>query len=85
VIEKRDVLAFDIPLPEGDVFFIYDLSGRMSDTEVILQKLRERAKSGSLTVVGRGRATRDAIERSHPWLSGVHEPRHFGNFSFYRS
>ena len=85
VVETRDLLSKDEPLPEGDVFFLYDLTGRAADTRAILLKLRECAKAGSISVVGRGRATRDAIERSHPWLSGVREPRHFGNFSVYRS
>ena len=84
-VERRDLLSASDPVPPGDVYFLYDLTGRPADTEAMLLKLRERAASAAITVVGRGRATRDAIERAHPWLSWVREARHYGNFSVYRS
>jgi len=84
-LECSDVLAEDRPLPEGDVYFLYDLSSNLQDTERMVKKIKEKAKSHPVTVVGRGRATRSVIERHHPWLSAVKTPAHFGNFSVYRS
>lgn len=68
----------------ADYYFLYDYGSR-SAIEKTLQDLREIARSRTITVVGRGRASRDAIERDHPWLSQVCEPRHFAHYSIYRS
>lgn len=72
---------FLIPAP---YYFIYDFGSRDA-IEILLQKLQSIAKQQSITIVGRGRATRDAIEKSHPWLSQINSPEHFGRFSIYRS
>ena len=51
-----------------------------------LGDLRALAANGmTVRVAGRGRAVRDAIERGHPWLGAVVEPRHHGNFTLYAS
>jgi SAM-dependent methyltransferase len=71
-------------LPVADVYFMYDF-GSLRSIQTLLEKLQERARSASITVNGRGRATRDEIERRHPWLSQVVSPRHCGNFTIYQS
>jgi hypothetical protein len=68
----------------GDVFFIYDYGTRRA-IEKTLQDLKDIAQAKKIIVIGRGRASRDAIERQHPWLSQVVEPTHFSHYSIYRS
>jgi hypothetical protein len=87
-VEARDITRtefHELELPrEASTFFIYDFGTREAISG-LLGQLRLRARTNPLRIIGRGRATRDAIERGEPWLSQVHEPRHFGNFSIYRS
>lgn len=71
------------PVP-ADFYFLYDFGARWA-IEKALQDLRKIARDRAIVVVGRGRSSRDAIERHHPWLSQVVEPRHFPHFSIYRS
>jgi SAM-dependent methyltransferase len=71
-------------LPEARAYFLYDLSLRATIKQVI-DKLKERSQAAPILVVGRGRATRDQIERKEPWLSQIVEPKHCGNFSIYSS
>jgi hypothetical protein len=71
------------PIP-ADTYFIYDYGTRAA-IEKTLQDLRALARTRALTVIGRGRASRDAIERDHPWLSQVREPEHLGHYSIYRT
>ena len=68
----------------ADYYFLYDY-GTRDAIEKTLQDLRVIAQSRAITVIGRGRASRDAIERSHPWLSGVAAPEHFPHYSIYRT
>ncbi len=68
----------------GDVFFLYDYGTREA-IEKTLQDLQEIAKQKTIIVIGRGRASRDAIERNHPWLSQVAQPQHFPHYSLYRT
>ena len=68
----------------GDVFFIYDYGNRAAIQKTLLD-LQAFAMKKPITVVGRGRASRDAIEREHPWLSQVVPPQHFAHYSIYRS
>lgn len=68
----------------ADFYFIYDYGTRPA-VEKTLEDLKEVARSRKITVVGRGRLSRDAIERHHPWLSQVERPQHFKNYSFYFS
>ena len=71
-------------LPEADIFFVYDSSTTQA-LQNLLQKLRARAQTTPITVVGRGRRIRDLIEREEPWLSQVLPPKHYKNFSIYQS
>ncbi len=71
-------------LPDADVFFIYDF-GDLESIIRVIDRLKKLATRKSIRVVGRGRRTRDHIERHEPWLSQVNSPLHCGNFSVYRS
>jgi hypothetical protein len=51
----------------------------------VLASLRELARERGITVVGRGRRIRDAIEAEHPWLASVVPAKHFAHYSIYRS
>lgn len=83
-LEVADLAALDFVLPEADLYFVYDYGTRAAIAKT-LGDLRAIARRRPLTVVGRGRAVRDAIEREEPWLSAVVAPEHHGNFSVYRS
>ena len=69
---------------EAEFYFLYDFGSREAIAKT-LNDLREISMRRKITVVGRGRSSRDAIERGEPWLSQVNEPRHFEHFSIYRS
>lgn len=69
---------------EAGAYFIYDFGSREAIAKA-LGDLRRVARARAITVIGRGRASRDAIERGEPWLSQVVDPEHFGNWSVYRS
>lgn len=80
---QQDLVEKNFQLPEADIFFLYDFGSRTA-IEKIMEDLKTLAKKKSVTVIGRGRLSRDTIERSHPWLSQVREPKHFAHFSIYR-
>lgn len=82
--DLRCVDVTDTPLPPADLYFIYDF-GHRSAIDQILEKIKIQARAGPVTVVGRGRAVRDAIERSHPWLSSIRRPLHETHYSIYYS
>jgi len=79
-----DLSAPDFKPLEADVYFLYDFGSRAA-IEKTLFDLRGIARTRPIQVVGRGRASRDAIEREHPWLSQVHSPRHYDHYSIYQS
>ncbi len=79
----QDLCQDSTSLPYGEIFFLYDLSTPENIAKV-LEKLKTMAKRNKFTLVGRGRSTRDQIERKHPWLSQVNDPEHHGTFSLYR-
>jgi len=85
-IELRceDISHTDWSLPDAEVYFIYDF-GDLESIVRVIDLLKKRARQQPITVVGRGRRTRDHIERHEPWLSQVQPPEHCGNFSIYRS
>jgi hypothetical protein len=68
----------------AEYYFIYDYGTRRA-IEKTLADLRRISQAQKITVVGRGRSSRDTIERSQPWLSQVVSPEHFKHFSIYRS
>jgi len=71
-------------MPVAEVYFIYDF-GDLESIVRVIDRLKEISREKKIRVVGRGRRTRDHIERQEPWLSQVHEPLHCGNFSIYQS
>jgi hypothetical protein len=81
---RGDAASAEFHLPEAQAYFLYDLSEKATILRVI-DRLRERSRKLPVCVVGRGRATRDQIERHEPWLSQVNRPKHFGNFTLYFS
>jgi ubiquinone/menaquinone biosynthesis C-methylase UbiE len=83
-MEQADLSAPEFKPEAADIYFIYDYGTRAA-VEKTLEDLKEVARLHPITVVGRGRLSRDAIERHHPWLSQVEKPVHFKNYSIYRS
>jgi hypothetical protein len=79
-----DVTDETFTLPAAAAYFIYDF-GSTEHVRKVLFDLGEISKSCEIKVVGRGRLSRDLIERENPWLSQVVSPQHFKNFSIYRT
>ena len=79
-----DLCAADFTPPDAAAYFLYDYGTRAAIAKT-LGDLRTIARRRPIILVGRGRATRDAVERGEPWLSDVVAPEHLGNFSIYRS
>jgi hypothetical protein len=87
--KKAEMLCEDLSVPEfklavADFYFIYDYGSRMAISKT-LKDLQIIARRRPIVVIGRGRLSRDLIEKENPWLSGVNAPEHHGNFSIYRS
>lgn len=83
-MKQADLLAPGFVPEPASFYFLYDFGSREA-IEKTLQDLRTIARNRAITVVGRGRSSRDGIERRHPWLSQVVEPEHHGHYSIYRS
>ncbi|MFL5814840.1 MAG: methyltransferase domain-containing protein [Bdellovibrionia bacterium] len=83
-MELADLSSPDFKPEPADYYFIYDYGTRPA-VEKTLEDLKEVARTRKITVIGRGRLSRDAIERHHPWLSQVEPPKHFKNYSIYYS
>lgn len=81
---QADLASGDFRPVDADAYFIYDYGSREA-IEKTLSDLRDVATRRAIIVVGRGRASRDAIERGEPWLSQVVPPEHFDHYSIYRS
>jgi hypothetical protein len=79
-----DLSATDFFPVLANVYFIYDYGSRLAVVKT-LEDLKKIAQTRPITVIGRGRLSRDLIERETPWLSQVIKPSHRGNFSIYRS
>ena len=83
-MRQADLRAPEFRPIAADIYFLYDY-GTRDAIEKTLQDLRAIAATRAITVVGRGRASRDAIERAHPWLSQVNPPEHSPHYSIYRA
>lgn len=82
---KQADLSHSEFLPEAaDFYFIYDY-GTPKAIAKTLEDLKLIARSRAIKVIGRGRSSRDAIEREQPWLSQIIAPEHHGHYSIYRS
>lgn len=84
VMIETDLQAPNFRPIHADFYFLYDF-GTRPGIEKVLENLQQIARVRSICVTARGRASRDAIERGHPWLSQVHPPRHFAHYSIYSS
>jgi hypothetical protein len=80
----EDLSAPDFVPASADSYFIYDYGSRSAVVKT-LNDLRLIAQTRPITVIGRGRLSRDLIELETPWLSQVNPSSHHGNFSIYRS
>ena len=83
-ISVQDLSRDDFSPPSADCYFIFDFGSR-SAVEKTLQDLRKHAAAQPICIVARGRGIRHAIYKSHPWLTQMHEPRTFRNFTIFRS
>jgi hypothetical protein len=85
-MQHADLAAHDFAPPEADAYLIYDY-GTTAAVEKTLEDLKNLARNRAqgFRVVGRGRRIRDLVERANPWLSKVHDPMHYKNFSIYRA
>lgn len=81
---QGDLSDPEFKLHSARYYFLYDFGSRAA-IDKTLDDLRQIAQARAIVVVGRGRASRDAIERRNPWLSQVVEPSHHGHFTIYRS
>ena len=79
---QADISSGGFEIPAVDVYFIYDF-GDLESIIRVIDQLKQISMRQPIRVVGRGRRTRDHIERHEPWLSQVHPPVHCGNFSIY--
>jgi hypothetical protein len=88
-LERSEIIEADLADPkcspiDASSYFLYDFGTRPAIEKCLLD-LRAISRSHPIRVAARGRASRDAIERGHPWLSQVNPPKHFGHFSIYSS
>lgn len=83
-IKREDLSSAEFRPMVADYYFMYDFGSRPA-IEKTLADLQNIAINQKITVVGRGRNTRDTIERRHPWLGEVNAPEHRPQYSIYRS
>ncbi len=83
-LRQADLSSPSFTPEAADFYFLYDYGSRQA-IDKTLRDLKTLASSRPLTVVGRGRASRDAIERENPWLSQVVPPEHYPHYSIYRT
>ncbi len=81
-IKAADLISEDIV--EADVYFVYDF-GSKKDVCATLEKLRKIAARRSITLIARGRGIKNWIYHEFPWLHVTNEPKHFENWSVFRS
>jgi SAM-dependent methyltransferase len=88
-LEHSEMIEADLEAPrfspiDAEAYFLYDFGTRTA-IEKCLGDLKWISRSHPIRVAARGRASRDAIERGHPWLSQVNPPKHFAHYSVYSS
>jgi hypothetical protein len=84
IMLREDLSAPGFVPVSAAFYFLYDYGSRTAVVKT-LNDLRTIAQARAITVIGRGRLSRDLIERENPWLSQVNVPSHHRNFSIYRS
>jgi hypothetical protein len=83
-LQCKDLVSPDFKIQQGDVFFLYDFGSR-EEVYLVIEKLRKYAIQKPIRVITRGRAVKSWLMMDFPWLSEVHPPEHFGNWSLFRS
>lgn len=83
-VELADLHSPEFRPIAAEFYFLYDF-GSHAAIRKTLDDLKRIASSRPITVIGRGRASRNEIERGHPWLSQVVPPAHFAHYSIYRT
>lgn len=81
---QQDLASPSFQLPDADLFFIYDY-GNLEAIEKSVLEIQTVARTHPVTVIARGRSSRDTIEQRHPWLSSVISPVHAKNYSIYQT
>jgi hypothetical protein len=84
VMKQADISKDDFELGEADLYFLYDF-GSKEDIYKVFEKLRLVARKKPIQVVARGRGVRSWIFMDCPWLSDIHPPVQFKNWTFFRS
>ena len=83
-IKHADLSSMEFQPVVADYYFIYDY-GTEEAIKKTLVDLKKIARERPITVVARGRESRDAIEEHHPWLNKRKTPKRHIHFSIYRS
>lgn len=83
-IKHADLSSMEFRPITADYYFIYDY-GTQEAIKKTLVDLKKIAREKSITVVARGRDSRDVIEEHHPWLIKIVIPKRHIHFSIYRS
>ncbi len=83
-IKTADLSAIEFKPVVADYYFIYDY-GTEEAIKKTLFDLKKIAQEKTITVVARGRDSRDIIEEHHPWLKKSVIPKRYIHFSIYSS
>lgn len=83
-VEHADLSATTFRPEPADIYFIYDY-GTPKAIEKTLHDLRRISRERPLTIVGRGRHCRMAIETRHSWLMKKYPTEPEGRFTVYVS
>lgn len=82
--KHADLSSMEFQPVIADYYFIYDY-GTEEAIKKTLVDLKKIAQEKPITVVARGRDSRDFIEEYHPWLSKTKLPKFYIYFSIYQS
>ncbi len=83
-IKQADISSDDFELERSDLYFLYDFGSKKAVYR-ILEKLRTIAAKRPIRVIARGRGVRNWLMVDFPWISQVHQPQHFKNWSLFCS
>jgi precorrin-6B methylase 2 len=76
-IKHADLSSMEFQPIIADYYFIYDYGTQ--------DAIKKTAQEKIITVIARGRDSRDVIEEHHPWLKKMAIPRRYIHFSIYQS
>lgn len=81
---NQNILSEEILFPNAHVYFIYDFSD-LADFLIVLKKLSEVARKQKMSVVSRGRGSKNWIYQYAPWLCEIVEPKKFDTWILFQS